>query len=285
MTLFRIPQTLIFGFFCAYICVAQTTEFPDGWSETGPPSAMISNGNSLACANYSRHEWKVSSTNIGLRVVDAGTEKREVTPLPQGFVRTSQMRGVAITAKTSDGWLIGFDAGEFGGGLWWFSKNGSTTRPISEENIHALVPRGDLVLVLTGLDHMGSNVGAIYAYRPDNHPSSTSLSLLADLGSSPGAASLTEGGDLFIATQGKVLMLRRNNKLETLYASTALGALYPNSIVEDKDGMLFVGMRFYVLELLPDASHKYSVKWFTTTACTKAHVKNYDCVCNARTIT
>jgi hypothetical protein len=191
----------------------------------------------------------------------------------------------AVTAKTSDGWLIGFDAGEFGGGLWWFSKNGSTTRPISEENIHALVPRGDLVLVLTGLDHLGSNVGAIYAYRHDNDPSSTSLSLLADLGSSPGAASLTEGGDLVIATQGKVLMLKRNDKLETLYAFPAMGALYPNSIVENKEGLLFVGMRFYVLQLLPDASHKYSVKWFTTTACTKAHVKNYDCVCNARTIT
>jgi hypothetical protein len=194
------------------------------------------------------------------------------------------MRGVAITAKTSDGWLIGFDAGEFGGGLWWFSKNGSTTRPISEENIHALVPRGDLVLVLTGLDHLGSNVGAIYAYRHDNDPSSTSLSLLADLGSSPGAASLTEGGDLVIATQGKVLMLKRNDKLETLYAFPAMGALYPNSIVENKEGLLFVGMRFYVLQLLPDASHKYSVKWFTTTACTKAHVKNYGCVCSAPTI-
>ena len=22
------------------------------------------------------------------------------------------------------GWLVGFDAGEFGGGLWWFSRDG-----------------------------------------------------------------------------------------------------------------------------------------------------------------
>lgn len=26
--------------------------------------------------------------------------------------------------ETSDGWLVGFDAGEFGGGLWWYRQDG-----------------------------------------------------------------------------------------------------------------------------------------------------------------
>jgi hypothetical protein len=30
----------------------------------------------------------------------------------------------AVILQTADGWLLGFDAGEFGGGLW-FSKDGA----------------------------------------------------------------------------------------------------------------------------------------------------------------
>ena len=31
----------------------------------------------------------------------------------------------------ADGWLVGFNAGEFGGGLWWFSFDGKRSKRIS----------------------------------------------------------------------------------------------------------------------------------------------------------
>lgn len=282
MICFRSSLAVVFAAVLFSNCAAQTKGFPNGWSETLQPAEKISGGNSLACANYSRHEWKVASTLTGVQVFDsAGSNRGTQTALPPHFVRTRQMRGVPVSTRTVDGWLVGFDAGEFGGGLWWSSEDGSTTKAMSEENVHALIPRGDAVLVFTGLDHMGSNVGAVYAYRPSDASVPRSLTHIVDLGASPGAASLTEDGDVVVVTQGSVLMLTKNNKLEPLYMYPAISALYPNSIVALRDGKLFVGMRFYVLELLPAGSDTYSSKWFVTSECRKARVEEFDCVCTA----
>ena len=280
MVSLRSTLSIVFDVILISHCYAQTNGLPSDWIETMPPSEQISHGSSLACANYSAREWKVSLTPRGVQVIDSSEEK-VADALPPNFVKTRQMRGHATTMKTADGWLVGFDAGEFGGGLWWSSENGETTKLLSEENVHALIPREDVVLVLTGLDHMGSNVGAISAYRPSSRTTSRSLTSIAELDSAPDAAAITENGDLIVVTQGSVLNFGKNNHVETLFHYPAMAALYPNSLVVMKDGRLFTGMRFYALELRPDKPHSYSAKWFVPSECRKAHVKNYDCVCDA----
>jgi hypothetical protein len=275
----RIRLAAFIGATLASSCSAQFTS-PVGWSKAQPPAQEIRAGNSLACANYSRHEWKVISIIGGLQVLDA--DKLRATPIfPSHFVQSKEMRGRAVTLKTSDGWLIGFDAGEFGGGLWWSNEDGKTVKHLLEENVHALVVQNGTPLVLTGLAHMDSDEGAIYAYHPGRAETSGSLPRVADLGSSPGAASVSEDGTLFIVTQKNVVRFRTASGLEPLYTNRALSALYPNSIVMQKDGRLFVGMRFYVLELMPEKHNPHSATWFVPSECRSMRVKGFDCVCTA----
>jgi len=262
-------------------CSAQSTGLPVGWKEAQPPAEQIRDGNNLACANYSRHEWKVISDPSGLQVLDEGGKSRETPVFPSHFVLSKEMRGRAVTLKTSDGWLVGFDAGEFGGGLWWSSDDGRTTKRLLEENVHALVTRNGIDLVLTGLAHMDSDDGAIYAYHPGEAGASGTMLRVADLNSSPGAASLSEDGTLFVVTHKSILRYGTNGELEPLYTNGAFGALYPNSIVPLKNGRLFVGMRFYVLELIPEEHNLYSARWFVTSGCRSMTVRGFDCVCTA----
>jgi hypothetical protein len=58
-------------------------------------------------------------------------------------LRPRRSRSVALSGRrsngtcrrtvvpVSDGWIVGLDAGEFGGGLWWFSKHSDDSREIS----------------------------------------------------------------------------------------------------------------------------------------------------------
>jgi hypothetical protein len=96
--------------------------------------------NELRCANYSTNEWHVSIDSGKVHV--SRSSNPEQSSFPPHFVRTDQMRGRSVVAKAGDGWLIGFDAGEFGGGLWWSSNDGREKKHLSNENVHAILPRG-----------------------------------------------------------------------------------------------------------------------------------------------
>ncbi|HEX7837136.1 MAG TPA: hypothetical protein VF469_06710 [Kofleriaceae bacterium] len=55
----------------------------------------------------------------------------------------------------ADGFLVGTDAGEWGGALQWFSKDGARHAQIADANVRSLVVLGaDEVLVLEGLNHL-----------------------------------------------------------------------------------------------------------------------------------
>jgi hypothetical protein len=84
-------------------CSAQVTELPVGWVATQPPAQQIHDGNSLACANYSRHEWKITLSPSGLQVLDDADRSRQASLLPPHFVLGREMRGRAVTTRTSDG--------------------------------------------------------------------------------------------------------------------------------------------------------------------------------------
>ena len=48
---------------------------------------------------------------------------------------TKGMSGDIRYAEVEDGWIVAFNAGEWGAGLWWFSPDGVERRKISEEYI------------------------------------------------------------------------------------------------------------------------------------------------------
>lgn len=64
------------------------------------------------------------------------------------------------------GTLLGHDRGEWGGRLAFRDADGRVSE-IFRENVRAILPHDQGVVVFTGLSHLGTNEGFIHLLRPD----------------------------------------------------------------------------------------------------------------------
>lgn len=134
-----------------------------------PPAAE------LACTDFSSLFWAVSLIR-GLAQATELPLRRHVDALPFQIAAGPDREGNRYVEAVPDGWIVGFDHGEFGGGLWWFSSNGAESRRIrpdaSErsdqnhndlpENAVGLPVVGGERFVLMGLDHLMDRSGRIF---------------------------------------------------------------------------------------------------------------------------
>lgn len=241
---------------------AQTVTMPAGWISTAEPSGPFEQHSKLMQANYSSHEWRVSMSSGRLEITDDSNRDQENRGVvfPSHFHRTTDMMGRAMTARAGDGWLVGFNAGEFGGGLWWTNSDGERARLLTRENVQAFLSRGKDVLVFTGLAHMTYDSGTVYLFRSTGDDAA--LSRIADLGSAPSAVLLENTGSVLVAVSNGVVALRPEGSIVRLYKQDKMPILYPNSITGAESGAIFVGMRFYVLRLQRRADGTYKSTWF-----------------------
>ena len=109
----------------------------------------VATGVTLACAAFvGWHAWRVATPPTAQQEFDVSKGK------PQ------------FTTRSFGGELLGYDVGEWGGKLAFRDANGHVTDVIPD-NVHAIIPHGEDMLVFTGLAHMGENHGAIYLLRQD----------------------------------------------------------------------------------------------------------------------
>src|SRR6188768_1485770 len=121
----------------------------------------------LDCAGYDyKKQWAVALRDQ-VPVVSVQLPVRREDPLPFAVPKHQDRSGDRHVLKVADGWLVGFDAGEFGGGLW-FTASGADwwqLRPPSDapaapddpfkaENVQGLAFVEGRPLVLMGLDHL-----------------------------------------------------------------------------------------------------------------------------------
>ena len=78
---------------------------------------------------------------------------RNSTPRPVNFVALSAF------ARVDDGWLIGFNHGEFGAALYWFSLDGNRNYKISDHQVVDFISTPDGFLAVEGLAHLGNLAG------------------------------------------------------------------------------------------------------------------------------
>ena len=132
---------------------------PPGWY-VYPADQM--NSVKAACLGFSQMEWRVSVEGSDIKIVDY--KRREVgePPLPSGFkLKPEWIRGHRHLLKFDDGWLIGIDAGEWGGGLWITNEDGTRSKQIVMDNVRGLIPTSRGIFVLSGLAHMHIDFGNV----------------------------------------------------------------------------------------------------------------------------
>jgi hypothetical protein len=195
--------------------------------------------------------------------------------LPPGIQRLKGMIGVQSALKVQNGWLLGFDAGEFGGGLWFASDKGAT-QMLSHENIRGFVatPRG--VLVLAGLAHMGLDSGKVFIV-PFVVQSPHDLDVLVELDGAPQAFTKVSDNAMLVATTRGVSRISSSGGTNLLLRRD-FGMLYPNSVAVAPDGMIYVGMRLFVVRLAPREG-EYLEQWMLPDSCGHLEIKGLDCSC------
>ena len=197
------------------------------------------------------------------------------TKLPRGFNREKGMIGNEALLKITHGWLVGFDAGEFGGGLWFVDSVGQSHK-LTGENVHGLMSTPQGTLVFVGLSHLGLDTGKVLLVDDSSGVVPTVRSLL-DLDGAPKAITPVSARSAIVVTTQGVSEVNSSGGSQTLIYRVFL-SLDPNSVASTSQGAVYIGMRMFVVRLEPESGH-YTEQWLVPTECAHFERKDYDCVC------
>jgi hypothetical protein len=100
---------------------------PDGWYVYSEEKLKHSDENTLRCFNYSRNDWQVSTDGNEIRVTKRVKPQKgdppSLPPLPpllkhqEGMPGRTLGAGLRSATHFQNGWLLAYDAGEWGGGV------------------------------------------------------------------------------------------------------------------------------------------------------------------------
>ena len=229
------------------------------WVATDPPKP---DSDRWRTANSSSREWSVTLREGRPFAQFHNPRVDDSAKLPFTIERAMAADGLAgdiYATKVGDGWIVGFNAGEFGAGLWWFSPDGKQRYKISQDQVCAFLETDRGLLALEGLAHLGLSRGQLIRISPGENGKWKSEPL-ADLKDEPGAATRDMDGSLLVVTYERLLRVRPDNRVDVLIDKAFWAGLYPNSIVVDASGTVYIGMRFGVAKLT-SASDKWIVAW------------------------
>jgi len=244
--------------------------FPPGWVRIEPSEERV------RCANHSRDEWRIAIERGAARISKATTREPDSgPPLPFELPKLQEVRGRRHVLAVDGGFLIGFDAGEWGGSLYWFSRDGGKHAKLGGENVHGLVALGpDTALAIEGLAHLTLSEGAVrWLERKQGSFADAGVTKLPDAPSTHVLA----GDVVYVLTTGSLVRVSRDRRA-TVVQPVSTAGLYPDSMAIDASGTLWVGMRQLVLRLAPDRE-RFSETWLVREDCRRAELVELDCVC------
>jgi hypothetical protein len=188
-------------------------EIPVGWYVYPESKLKNLDETTLRCFNYSHNEWQVTNEGNGVRITPRPSPKGkdDFPPVPswppllkhqEGMPGRTVNAGLRSAMHFKNGWLLAYDGGEWGGGLWLTNEDGSKTKRILNENVRAVVPIDGGIVVLSGLAHMSINFGNAFIFsNPDALDIALQHSVHLD-GEPSAPAKEADGSVLFVTTYG-----------------------------------------------------------------------------------
>lgn len=228
---------------------------PEGWIRfsEGPPKPSA-----IECAYRSNHFWEVQPN--GAVVPLSSRDRQDPLPFPIEPLETG-MGGNRHAIEVEDGWLVGFDVGEWGGGLWWFSPDGRRRQHLIDENVQGLAkhPRG--VIALVGLGHLSIDRGRAFNVTKKSD-GKYAASLIADLGSKPDAF-VRESSDSVLVADWRGLWRVTPTSASRLIETTLVS---PSSMALTPSGEITVAGRHFVVRFTP-VGGGYTEEWLVPESC------------------
>jgi hypothetical protein len=154
--------------------------------------------------------------------------------------------GQQVNLKVENGWLVGFDRGEWGGNLFWFNEEGTEYKMITGGNIENLFEINGEFYVSEGLAHMSMDSGQLFKLEVKNKE--WRIQKKVNLPNAPYSTTLTSDNEFLIVTSKGVLKVNKEFEIETLVEQGFWSIyLHPNSILI-KDKNIYIGMRGGILK-------------------------------------
>jgi hypothetical protein len=247
---------------------------PVGWVVMpGAPDA-----DALHCGNLSHKEWSVRRGASDIEITPVA-KKVPDDPLPFRLTgKAKEGLGGARKVKPIDGgFLVGFDAGEYGGALWWFGQAGDRRQRLSDENVIGFAELGGVPVAVTGLAHLGMVRGRVLRLGPDTY-GGWRVAAWVDLAAAAQTFVSETKETLLVQTTSGLMRLTACGDLSVI-GNARYDVLYPNSMAIDDSGVVTIGMRHFVVRWVP-AQSGYREEWLTRVDCARSRVKKFECVCS-----
>ena len=268
---------------------------PDGWMVYPTPKPD-------ACewrrANYSDRQWRVRLDNGRLVIEPASTPRPktvatpafDIPPVPE--VPAGHVPCDDCVLRVADGWLVGFNRGEWGGGLWWTNPQGRNAKPINRgercagirdagpplstrEDLFRTRQLSNIVSVRRGYTHAFAFAGIVYygdtgsLSRIERRDGTWQACVVRNLEATPETLveDAPENWLVLVAARtepperpGALIRVDSAGQVQRLAepAFSARSILFPNSMVKLPDGTLYVGMTHFVARLIPNARGGYT---------------------------
>jgi hypothetical protein len=173
------------------------------------------------------------------------------------------LAGRRVTYPFAGGWAVGFDAGEFGGGLWWLTADGSERHKLADRNVMGLLSADRGLLVLVGLSHLGFSQGGVLLVTQEGS-ATPAARVLVELPGAPEAFDSPDPGTVVVGTTRGIVSVATDGTVRLLSTSRELPRA--NSLLVDPTGAIYVGMKHFVLLLAPRAAG-YEEIWLGPKKC------------------
>ena len=194
--------------------------------------------------NNSASTWLLSLDSSGQVIAQnriAKAPSADELPFKLYFdtVKSISWKGFRTVKKVDNGYLVGFNKGEFGGSLYWFSENGDSSYQISREIVIYIFEYKKNIYMASGLFHMNQDRGRINEMIfADNK---WKVDQGVELPSKPDIIMPYKDRMLIITTR-TILFFDGTNNFDFVKKDGFWDVLYPQSAVISNDD-LFVGMR------------------------------------------
>lgn len=221
------------------------------WEESAlpPESRQADRTVWFYAANYSNLEWRVftqdgkPSASHGDDVAGKRPDRPKFTP------KAGKFRGGSTFAAVDDGWLVGFNQGEFGAALHWFSHDGKRNYKISDHQVVDFFTLPDGIHAIEGLAHLSMSEGSVIRIARPKAGAHWEAISIAKLPFAPCAVSLRRDGTMLITLSDSLVSIGPDRKIHTLLPDAPWGGLYPSSSILLPDELrLYIGMRQFVGE-------------------------------------
>lgn len=181
------------------------------------------------------------------------------------------------TAAVNGGAIGGDDRGEFGGAIWWTGPDGRrdtlrvegrNSTVFAADNLHGLMRRRGELYALVGVHHLVLDEGELLHLSQDS-AARWHVRHLMTLNGAPRAYTLV-GIDSALVVAGDSLIALKFDSIaptrRTLYGNPTWVYTYASSLLRDRAGTVYMGMRSAVSRLTPRAGG-YHEDWLVPERC------------------